>query len=121
MRDEAFELIRSLLDKIVLVPEGEELQLEIHGELAGSWSCASKANARSRASAEQIKVVARDFVHFSWRRVWRAWGTALTSTRGWSHMARRSDTVSACMIHRESGSGRNNGSITCLPGQPRPP
>jgi DNA invertase Pin-like site-specific DNA recombinase len=35
MRDEAFELIRSLLDKIVLVPEGEELRIEIHGELAG--------------------------------------------------------------------------------------
>jgi hypothetical protein len=35
MRDEAFELIRSLLDKIVLVPEGEELRIEIRGELAG--------------------------------------------------------------------------------------
>ena len=35
MRDEAFELIRSLLDKIVLVPEGEELRIEIHSELAG--------------------------------------------------------------------------------------
>ena len=35
MRDEAFELIRSLLEKIVLVPDGEELRIEIHGELAG--------------------------------------------------------------------------------------
>jgi site-specific DNA recombinase len=35
VRDDAFELIRSLLDKIVLVPEGEELRIEIHGELAG--------------------------------------------------------------------------------------
>ena len=35
MRDEASELIRSLLAKIVLAPEDEELWLEIHGELAG--------------------------------------------------------------------------------------
>jgi site-specific DNA recombinase len=35
VRDEAFEPIRSLLDKVVLVPEGEQLRIEIHGELAG--------------------------------------------------------------------------------------
>ena len=60
MRDEAFELIRSLLDKIVLVPEGEELRIEIHGELAGILELCqqSKTPGRSRASAEQIKVVA---------------------------------------------------------------
>jgi site-specific DNA recombinase len=60
MRDEAFELIRSLLDKIVLVPEGEELRIEIHGELAGILELCqqSKTPGRGRASAEQIKVVA---------------------------------------------------------------
>jgi site-specific DNA recombinase len=60
IRDEAFELIRSLLDKIVLVPEGEELRLEIHGDLAGILELCrqSKTPGRSRASAEQIKVVA---------------------------------------------------------------
>ena len=60
MRDEAFELIRSLLDKIVLVPEGAELRIEIHGELAGILDLCrqSKTPGRSRASAEQIKVVA---------------------------------------------------------------
>jgi site-specific DNA recombinase len=60
MRDEAFELIRSLLDRIVLVPESEELRIEIHGELAGILELCqqSKTPGRSRASAEQIKVVA---------------------------------------------------------------
>jgi site-specific DNA recombinase len=60
MRDEAFELIRSLLDRIVLLPEGDELRIEIHGELAGILELCqqSKTPGRSRASAEQIKVVA---------------------------------------------------------------
>ena len=60
MRDEAFELIRSLLDKIVLVPEGDELRIEIHGELAGILELCQKDKTpgRSRASAEQIKLVA---------------------------------------------------------------
>jgi hypothetical protein len=60
IQDEAFELIRSLIDKIVLVPEGEELRIEIHGELAGILELCqhSKTPGRSRASAEQIKVVA---------------------------------------------------------------
>ena len=34
-QDEALELIRSLVDKIVLVPEGDELRIQIHGQLAG--------------------------------------------------------------------------------------
>jgi site-specific DNA recombinase len=60
MRDEAFELIRSLLDRIVLVPEGEELRIEIHGELAGILDLCQqrKTPGRGRASAEQIKVLA---------------------------------------------------------------
>jgi site-specific DNA recombinase len=60
MRGEAFELIRSLLDKIVLVPEGEELRIEIHGELAGILELCQdgKTPGRSRASAEQITLVA---------------------------------------------------------------
>jgi hypothetical protein len=57
MRDEAFQLIRLLLDKIVLVPEGEELRLEIHGEIAGILELCQqgKTPGRSRASAEQNK------------------------------------------------------------------
>jgi hypothetical protein len=60
MRDEAFELIRSLLDRIVLVPEGEELRMEMHGALAGILELCQKDKTpgRSRASAEQIKLVA---------------------------------------------------------------
>ena len=60
VRDDAFELIRSLLDKIVLVPEGEELRIDIHGELASILELCqqSKTPGRSRASAEQIKMIA---------------------------------------------------------------
>jgi site-specific DNA recombinase len=60
VRDEAFEPIRSLLGKIVLVPEGEVLRIEIHGELAGILELGrqGKTPGRSRASAEQIKLVA---------------------------------------------------------------
>ena len=60
VRDDAFELIRSLLDRIVLVPEGAELRIEIHGELTGILELCQQAKTpgRSRASAEQIKVVA---------------------------------------------------------------
>jgi hypothetical protein len=36
-RDEAFELIRSLIDEIRLMPENGELRVELRGELAGSW------------------------------------------------------------------------------------
>jgi len=34
-RDEAFDVIRSLIDEIQLVPVDGELQIEIRGELAG--------------------------------------------------------------------------------------
>ena len=59
-QDEALELIRSLVDKIVLVPEGDELRIQIHGQLAGILALCqqSKTPGHSRASAEQIKVVA---------------------------------------------------------------
>jgi site-specific DNA recombinase len=60
LRDNAFEPMRSLLDRIVLIPEGEELRIEIHGKLAGILELCrqGKTPGRSRASAEQIKVVA---------------------------------------------------------------
>jgi hypothetical protein len=59
MQDEAFELIRALIDNIVLVPEGEELGIEIHGELAGILDAVpAKQNARPEpASLAQIKVL----------------------------------------------------------------
>jgi hypothetical protein len=61
--------MRILIDNIVLVPEGEELRIEIHGALAGILELCQqgKTPGRGRASAEQMKVVAGpdlDFVHF---------------------------------------------------------
>jgi site-specific DNA recombinase len=34
-RDQAFELIRSLVDKVVLTPVNGKLRIDLHGELAG--------------------------------------------------------------------------------------
>ena len=34
-RDEAGEIIRSLIERIVLTPEGERLKAELYGDLAG--------------------------------------------------------------------------------------
>ena len=58
---EAMELIRSLIDAIVLMPEGGSLRVEVRGELAGIMSLAAaskKPGLGDRASAEQIKMVA---------------------------------------------------------------
>jgi site-specific DNA recombinase len=61
-RDEAFELIRSLIDEIRLVPESGELRVELRGELAGILALAAdrkKPGGLSAAGlAEQIKMVA---------------------------------------------------------------
>ena len=61
-RDEAFEIIRSLIDEIRLVPEDGALKIELRGELAGILALASestKARGLSTSGlAEQIKMVA---------------------------------------------------------------
>ena len=61
-RDEAFEIIRSLIDEIRLVPESGALKIELRGELAGILALASestKARGLSTSGlAEQIKMVA---------------------------------------------------------------
>jgi site-specific DNA recombinase len=59
-RDEAFELIRSLIERVVLMPVGGELRIDLYGELAGILGLCEqrKTPGRSRASAEQVKVVA---------------------------------------------------------------
>ncbi len=61
-RDEAFEIVRSLIDEIRLVPESGALKIELRGELAGILALASeatKARGLSTSSlAEQIKMVA---------------------------------------------------------------
>jgi site-specific DNA recombinase len=60
--DQAFELIRSLIEQIRLVPDGSALRIELRGELAGILALASEskqARGRETASlAEQIKMVA---------------------------------------------------------------
>ena len=37
-RDEAFELIRSLIEQVVLTPVEGELSIDLHGEIAGILS-----------------------------------------------------------------------------------
>jgi site-specific DNA recombinase len=60
--DEAFELIRSLIDEIRVIPEDGELRIELRGALAGilALSAAGKKPGDREATglAEQIKMVA---------------------------------------------------------------
>jgi DNA invertase Pin-like site-specific DNA recombinase len=60
-KDEAFTLIRSLIEAIVLVPEGAVLRIELKGELAGILRLAADSKKPSRLTPErleQIKAVA---------------------------------------------------------------
>ncbi len=61
-RAEAFELIRSLIDEIRLVPDDGELRIELKGELAGILALAAGSKKPGNLSAaglnEQIKMVA---------------------------------------------------------------
>jgi site-specific DNA recombinase len=63
-RDEAFDVIRSLIDEIRLVPADGELRIEIRGELAGILElCAVSTNQKpgglsTAGLAEQINMVA---------------------------------------------------------------
>ncbi len=60
-RVEAAEIIRSLVDEIVLTPEDGELRIDLKGELAGILAMSSggkKPAAAMRDGFEQIKVVA---------------------------------------------------------------
>jgi hypothetical protein len=60
-RDEAFELIRSLIDKVVVTPAEGEMHIDLHGELAGMLSLCREGRRGGRPDAEtlaQIKVVA---------------------------------------------------------------
>ena len=62
MRDQAFELIRSLIEEIRLVPENGELRVELKGELAGILALAADKKKPDGLSAaglsQQIKMVA---------------------------------------------------------------
>jgi site-specific DNA recombinase len=61
-RDDAFELIRSLIDEIRMVPENGQLRVELRGELAGILALATHSKKPGSLSAtglaEQIKMVA---------------------------------------------------------------
>ena len=63
-RDEAFEIIRSLIEKITLVPVDGALRVEIRGELAGILALTAQAESRKPGSISadglsvQIKMVA---------------------------------------------------------------
>ena len=60
-RDEAMELIRSLIEAIVLIPEQGSLKVEVRGELAAILAYGEdrkKPGRTDRALAEQIKMVA---------------------------------------------------------------
>lgn len=62
VRDEAFELIRSLIEEIRLVPKDGQLQVELRGELAGILALAADSRKPGSHSAtglaQQIKMVA---------------------------------------------------------------
>jgi hypothetical protein len=61
-REQAFELIRSLIDEIRLVPDNGELRVELRGELAGILALAADSRKPGSHSAtglaQQIKMVA---------------------------------------------------------------
>ena len=69
LRDEAFDLIRSLIDEVRLVPVDGELGIEIKGELAGVLELCQQANSKKPGDlstaglAEQIKMVAGERNH----------------------------------------------------------
>lgn len=60
VRDEVFELIRSLIDKVVVRPADDGLDIDLHGDLGAILVLCrhGKTPGGSRALAEQIKGVA---------------------------------------------------------------
>jgi site-specific DNA recombinase len=68
-RDEAFDLIRSLIEQIRLVPDSGALRIEIKGELAGILELCREADSKKPGGlstaglAEQIKIVAGEGNH----------------------------------------------------------
>ena len=76
-REEAMEIIRSLIDKVVLTPVDGELRIDLHGELAGILALSEEGSKKPASPpekrAEQIKVVAGACSHLyrtslRWRR-----------------------------------------------------
>jgi len=73
-RSEAFELIRSLIDEIRLVPEDRKLRVELRGELAGILALAADTkklgNENAAGLAEQIKMIAGTRNHLYRRQIY---------------------------------------------------
>ena len=59
-KDEAMAAIRSLIDRIVLTPEADQLRVDLHGEIAGILRLcdASKKPAEISDGLAQLKLVA---------------------------------------------------------------
>ena len=59
-RAEAADILRSLIDAIVLVPEGSELKIELRGDLAGILKIAANEKSPSITDglASQVEMVA---------------------------------------------------------------
>ena len=53
-RAEAFELIRSLVDEITLVPVDGELRIELKGDLAGILSLCTQSKSPSVLTPERL-------------------------------------------------------------------
>lgn len=64
IKDEAFELVRSLIDAVILVPENGKLRMDIKGDLVGILDLCADAEKKkpgtvsSAGLSEQLKVVA---------------------------------------------------------------
>ena len=60
-RDEAFQIVRSLIDRIVLTPTDDGLAAELHGDLAAILALCEAQNDRrptAKAVRRQLSVVA---------------------------------------------------------------
>ena len=53
-RDEAFQIVRSLIDRVVLTPTDDGLAAELHGDLAGILALCDTQN-RKRPTAEAVR------------------------------------------------------------------
>ena len=65
-RDEAFELIRSLIDKVVVTPMEGDMHIDLHGELAGILALCREGRRGGWPDAEmvaQITLVAGAYNH----------------------------------------------------------
>jgi site-specific DNA recombinase len=74
IRDEALQILRGLVERIVITPaaEGPGETIELVGAIARMVALGHKRAALDARTACSVKVVAGldlDFVHFSWRRV----------------------------------------------------